>query len=93
MMGPIAWGLVGLFCALIATLVTKEHGEEYFGDILFGIGGASVGGLIGLWIGWWNMMGVGLHCIVLAFIGAIVGLIIYHMLFLRHVHGRHGPLT
>lgn len=90
MMGPIAWGLVGLFAAFVTVMTVKEHGEEYFGDILFGIGGASIGGLIALAIGWRAMMGVGPRDIVLAFAGAIVGLIVYHR-FIIGGHGRHGP--
>jgi uncharacterized membrane protein YeaQ/YmgE (transglycosylase-associated protein family) len=91
MMGPIAWALVGLFVSFVTMMTVKEHGEEYFGDIIFGIGGASLGGLIGLWLGWWSMMGVGLHCIVFTFIGAIAGIVIYHALILHHGHGGHGP--
>src|SRR3954468_2592207 len=45
-MGIIAWIVLGLIAGFIASLLVNKKGEGAFGDIILGIIGAVVGGLI-----------------------------------------------
>src|SRR5215469_16044765 len=45
-MGIVAWIVLGLICGFIASLLVNHHGEGFFMDIVLGIIGAVVGGLI-----------------------------------------------
>lgn len=77
-MGIIAWVVVGLIAGFIASMLVNRHGEGIFGDVILGIIGAVVGGLIAHLAGWQGITGFNLRTILVAICGAIVCLSIYH---------------
>jgi uncharacterized membrane protein YeaQ/YmgE (transglycosylase-associated protein family) len=82
-MGFLAWILVGLIAGFLASLAVNRSGEGFLRDILLGIVGGLIGGVIFHFFGYAGMTGVNLWSILVAFIGAVVLLVIYHAIFRR----------
>jgi uncharacterized membrane protein YeaQ/YmgE (transglycosylase-associated protein family) len=80
-MGIIAWIFVGLTGGFLASKVVNRTGEGLMRDILLGIVGAVVGGWIFNALGEPGATGVNMYSIVVAFIGGVVVLVLYHALF------------
>ncbi len=86
-MGILAWIIVGLIAGWLAGLVVKGGGYGIIGDIIVGIVGAIIGGFIAAYVfgipGAVN--GINLTSIIVAFIGAVI-----LVLILRAVSGRRA---
>jgi uncharacterized membrane protein YeaQ/YmgE (transglycosylase-associated protein family) len=82
-MSFIAWIVLGLIAGFIASKVVNKTGEGMILDILLGIVGAVVGGYLFQTFGMAGVTGVNLYSILVAVVGAIVFLVIYHALFRR----------
>ena len=82
-MGLIAWIIVGLIAGFLASLAVNRSGEGFIRDILLGIVGALIGGFIFHFAGYQGVNGINLWSILVAFIGAVVLLVIYHAAFRR----------
>jgi len=86
-MGIISWIVVGLIAGWLAGLIVKGGGFGCIGDIVVGV----VGGLLGGWIAsfFFHMgnpiTGINLQSILVAFVGAVILVII-----LRVLTGRRG---
>ena len=83
-MGIIAWILLGLIAGFIASKIVNKSGEGLVLDIILGIVGAFVGGFI--FTRFFDAAGVtgfNLYSLFVAVIGAIVVLLIYHLVFRR----------
>lgn len=78
--GIIAWLLVGLIAGYLASLMVNRSGEGMLRDIILGIVGAFIGGVIFRMMGSHGVTGFNLWSIFVAFIGAVVLLVIYHAL-------------
>lgn len=84
-MGILSWIVVGLIAGWLAGLVMKGRGYGVLGDIIVGV----VGGLLGGWIAssllhiGAGVSGINLESILVAFLGAVVLLVL-----LRLVGGR-----
>jgi uncharacterized membrane protein YeaQ/YmgE (transglycosylase-associated protein family) len=76
--GVIAWILVGLIGGYLASRIVNKTGEGIFRDIILGIIGGIVGGIIFRVLGGHGVTGFNLWSILVAFIGGIVVLLIYH---------------
>lgn len=76
--GIIAWIIVGLIGGYLASRIVNKSGEGMFRDILLGIVGGLVGGIIFRTFGGHGVTGFNLGSILVAFVGAVVVLIIYH---------------
>lgn len=74
----IAWLIVGLISGVLASLVVGGYG--LVADIVIGIVGAFVGGWIFRAAGWSAPWGGLAGTIFVAFIGAVVLLVIIHLL-------------
>lgn len=79
-MGILAWIIVGLIAGFLARLAF--HGTEpgpggIVGDLLAGIIGGIVGGWIFSALGMGGLTGVNLGSILIAFVGAVVFLLIW----------------
>ncbi len=77
-MGIIAWILVGLIAGFLASKVVNRTGEGFLRDVLLGIVGAIVGGWIFHSLGQPGVYGLNIYSILVAFVGAVVVLVIYH---------------
>ena len=83
-MGIIAWILLGLIAGFIASKIVNKSGEGLVLDIILGIIGAFVGGFI--FTRFFDAAGVtgfNLYSLFVAVIGAIVVLLVYHLVFRR----------
>jgi len=77
-MGIIAWIVLGLVAGFIASQLVNRKGEGWFGDVILGIIGAVVGGLIAHVAGIRGITGFNLWSLLIATLGAVVCLVIYH---------------
>lgn len=77
-MSFIAWIVLGLIAGFIGSKVVNKSGEGFFLDIILGVVGAVVGGwLFGLF-GMAGVSGLNLYSLLVAVVGAIVFLVVYH---------------
>jgi uncharacterized membrane protein YeaQ/YmgE (transglycosylase-associated protein family) len=82
----IGWLVLGLIAGFIASKIVNKTGEGIFLDIVLGIAGAFVGGFIFTSVlGHDGVTGFNFYSMFVAVIGAIVLLVLYHMLFRRRV--------
>jgi uncharacterized membrane protein YeaQ/YmgE (transglycosylase-associated protein family) len=79
----IAWIVLGLVAGFIASKIVNKSGEGFFLDIVLGIVGAVIGGYLFQTFGMAGVSGVNLYSILVAVIGAIVVLVVYHALIGR----------
>ena len=84
-MSIIGWILLGLIAGFIASKIVNKSGEGFFLDIVLGIVGAIVGGFIFSALGASGVTGFNLYSMIVAIIGAIIVLVIYHAVFGRKV--------
>jgi uncharacterized membrane protein YeaQ/YmgE (transglycosylase-associated protein family) len=82
-MGILAWIIVGLIAGFLASKVVNRSGEGFIRDVLLGIVGAIVGGWIFHALGEPGASGINLYSILVAFVGAVVVLVIYHAVVRR----------
>ena len=78
-MSIIAWVILGLIAGFIASKIVNKSGQGFFIDLVLGIVGAIVGGFIFSTLGASGITGLNLYSMVVAVIGAVVVLVIYHM--------------
>jgi uncharacterized membrane protein YeaQ/YmgE (transglycosylase-associated protein family) len=79
--GIIAWIVVGLIGGYLASRIVNKTGEGLVRDIILGIVGGIVGGVIFRVLGGHGVTGFNLWSILVAFIGGVVVLLIYHAMF------------
>jgi uncharacterized membrane protein YeaQ/YmgE (transglycosylase-associated protein family) len=79
-MSFLAWIILGLLAGFIASKIVNKRGEGASLDILLGIIGAVVGGLVMRLFGVRGVSGLNLHSLIIAVCGAILVLIVYHSL-------------
>jgi uncharacterized membrane protein YeaQ/YmgE (transglycosylase-associated protein family) len=77
-MSIIAWLVFGLIVGFIASKIVNKSGEGVLLDIVLGIVGAFVGGWIATFVGFPGVTGFNIGSMVIAIIGAIIVLVIYH---------------
>ena len=82
-MSFIAWIVLGLVAGFIASKIVNKSGEGMLLDIILGVVGAVVGGYLFQTFGMPGVTGVNLYSILVAVVGAIVFLVLYHALFRR----------
>jgi uncharacterized membrane protein YeaQ/YmgE (transglycosylase-associated protein family) len=79
-MSVIAWIILGLIAGYIASKIVNKAGEGLFLDIILGIVGAVVGGFIFRTFGMSGVTGLNLYSLLVAILGAVVFLAVYHMI-------------
>jgi uncharacterized membrane protein YeaQ/YmgE (transglycosylase-associated protein family) len=77
-MSIIGWIILGLIAGFIASKLVNHQGEGITLDIVLGIVGAIVGGWLFSFFGAAGVTGFNLYSMVVAVIGAVVVLVIYH---------------
>jgi uncharacterized membrane protein YeaQ/YmgE (transglycosylase-associated protein family) len=84
-MSFLAWIILGLISGFIASKLVNKTGEGVLLDIVLGVIGAFVGGWLFSTFGMHGVTGLNIYSMVVAAIGAIVVLVIYHALVRRRV--------
>ena len=79
-MSFLAWIVLGLIAGFIASKIVNKQGEGFFPDIILGIVGAVAGGWIFTAFGAQGVTGVNLYSTLVAVVGAVVVLALYHAL-------------
>jgi uncharacterized membrane protein YeaQ/YmgE (transglycosylase-associated protein family) len=82
-MSIIGWLVLGLLAGFIASKIVNNQGEGLIVDMALGIAGAFIGGFMFTSFGVAGVTGFNVYSMVVATIGAIVVLLIYHALFNR----------
>ena len=77
----LSWIVVGLIAGFLAGVVVKGGGFGLIGDIIVGV----VGGLLGGWISvnllhFGDMTGINLESILVAFVGAVILLLVLRLI-------------
>ncbi len=82
-MGIIAWLVLGLIAGFIASKIVNHTGSGVIMDIVLGVVGALVGGFLFSLFGATGVTGFNIYSMVVAVIGAVVVLWLYHALIGR----------
>jgi len=80
-MSIIGWIVLGLIAGFIASKIVNRSGAGCLLDIVLGIVGAFVGGIIFTGLGRTGVTGFNLWSMFVAIVGAVVVLVLYHALF------------
>jgi uncharacterized membrane protein YeaQ/YmgE (transglycosylase-associated protein family) len=84
-MGILSWLVVGLIAGFIGSKIVNRGGEGLVRDIILGVIGAIIGDAIFTELGLVGVTGVNLTSIVIAALGAIIVLVVYHAVIGRRV--------
>ena len=79
-MSILAWILLGLLAGFIGSRIVNRTGEGFLVDIGLGIVGAVVGGWLFQFFGAAGVTGLNLYSLLVAVIGSVVFLVVYHAL-------------
>jgi uncharacterized membrane protein YeaQ/YmgE (transglycosylase-associated protein family) len=82
-MSIIAWLVLGLIAGFIASKIVNHTGSGIIMDIVLGVVGAFAGGFLFSMFGATGVTGFNIYSMIVAVIGAIVVLWIYHALIGR----------
>ena len=77
-MSFLAWIVLGLVAGFIGSKIVNKAGEGVFLDIVLGIVGAVVGGWLFSIFGATGVTGLNLYSLLVAVIGAVLSLFVYH---------------
>jgi uncharacterized membrane protein YeaQ/YmgE (transglycosylase-associated protein family) len=77
-MSILAWILLGLVAGFIGSKLVNKTGEGLVLDIVLGIVGALIGGWLFRLLGMSGVTGLNIYSLVVAVIGAVVFLLVYH---------------
>jgi uncharacterized membrane protein YeaQ/YmgE (transglycosylase-associated protein family) len=83
-MGIISWLILGLVAGFIGSKIVNKSGSGLIMDIILGVVGAFVGGWIFSFFGHTGVSGLNIPSLIVATIGAIVVLLVYHFIFRRN---------
>jgi uncharacterized membrane protein YeaQ/YmgE (transglycosylase-associated protein family) len=76
----LAWILLGLVAGFLGSKIVNKTGEGMLVDIVLGIVGALVGGFLFNQFGQAGVTGLNVYSILVATLGAVVVLVVYHAL-------------
>jgi uncharacterized membrane protein YeaQ/YmgE (transglycosylase-associated protein family) len=79
-MSILAWIVLGLIAGFIGSKLVNKSGEGFALDIVLGIVGAVVGGWVFNFFGAAGVSGVNLYSLLVAVIGSVLFLMLYHAL-------------
>jgi uncharacterized membrane protein YeaQ/YmgE (transglycosylase-associated protein family) len=79
-MSIFAWIILGLLAGFIGSKLVNKQGEGMFLDIVLGVVGAVVGGWLFNRFGAVGVTGLNIYSLLVAVIGAVVVLLVYHAL-------------
>lgn len=79
-MSVLAWIVLGLIAGFIASKLVNRTGGSLVWDLVLGVIGAFVGGFLFTRFGAAGVTGLNIYSILVAIVGAVVVLFIYHAL-------------
>jgi uncharacterized membrane protein YeaQ/YmgE (transglycosylase-associated protein family) len=79
-MSIFAWIILGLLAGFIGSKLVNKRGDGLFLDIILGVVGAVVGGWLFNRFGAVGVTGLNIYSLLVAVIGAVVVLLVYHAL-------------
>jgi uncharacterized membrane protein YeaQ/YmgE (transglycosylase-associated protein family) len=79
-MSFLAWMVLGLIAGFIGSKIVNRRGEGILLDILLGVVGAFVGGWLFHIFGAPGVRGLNLYSLLVAVVGSVVFLVLYHAL-------------
>ena len=82
-MSILAWIVLGLLAGFIGSKLVNKSGEGLFLDIVLGVLGAIMGGYIFNAFGASGVTGLNLYSLLVAVVGSVLFMVIYHALFRR----------
>jgi uncharacterized membrane protein YeaQ/YmgE (transglycosylase-associated protein family) len=82
-MSFLAWIILGLIAGFIASKLINKTGEGVLLDIVLGVVGAVVGGWLFRTFGMSGVTGLNIYSMLVAVIGAVIILVIYHAVVRR----------
>ena len=82
-MSILSWILLGLIAGFIGSKIVNSTGQGLFLDIALGIVGAVVGGFLFSVFGAEGVTGFNIYSLIVAIIGSVVVLWVYHALMGR----------
>ncbi|HZZ90724.1 MAG TPA: GlsB/YeaQ/YmgE family stress response membrane protein [Caulobacteraceae bacterium] len=82
-MGILAWIVLGLIAGFIASKIVNHTGSGIIMDIVLGVVGALVGGFLFSMFGATGVTGFNIYSMLVAIVGAVVVLWLYHALIGR----------
>ena len=82
-MSLLAWIVLGLIAGFIGSKIVNNTGQGLIVDILLGVVGAVVGGFLFNQFGQPGVSGLNLYTLLVAIVGAVVVLWLYHALIGR----------
>jgi uncharacterized membrane protein YeaQ/YmgE (transglycosylase-associated protein family) len=77
-MSILAWIVLGLIAGFIASKIVTRSGSGLVIDLVLGVVGAFVGGFLFTRFGASGVTGFNIYSILVATVGAVVVLVIYH---------------
>ena len=77
-MSYLAWIVLGLIAGFIGSKIVNKRGEGLILDIILGVVGAIAGGWLFNMFGATGVTGLNLYSLMVAVVGAIVVLVLYH---------------
>jgi uncharacterized membrane protein YeaQ/YmgE (transglycosylase-associated protein family) len=79
-MSIVSWILLGLIAGFIGSKIVNSEGQGLWLDIVLGIVGAVVGGFLFSVLGATGITGFNIYSLIVAVIGSVVVLWLYHLL-------------
>ena len=79
-MSVIGWIILGLIAGWIGSKIVNKSGQGMLIDIVLGIVGAIVGGVLFSFFGASGVTGLNIYSLIVAVIGSVVVLWLYHQL-------------
>jgi uncharacterized membrane protein YeaQ/YmgE (transglycosylase-associated protein family) len=77
-MSLLAWIILGLVAGFVASKIVNKTGEGVLLDIVLGVVGAVAGGWVFNAFGMAGVTGFNLYSLVVAVVGAVLLLVVYH---------------
>ena len=84
-MSFLGWIVLGLVSGFIASKLVNKSGEGVVLDIILGVIGAVVGGWLFTTFGMAGVTGLNIYSMLVAIVGAVVVLVIYHAVTRKRV--------
>ena len=79
-MGIFSWIILGLIAGFIGSKIVDKQGQGFWLNIVLGIVGAMVGGFLFSIFGATGITGFNIYSLIVAIIGSVVVLWLYHQL-------------